>query len=128
MRFFRPIIAMLLVLAWVPATNSCALAAMFPQSFAHCADEDGDASKGVPCSSGCAKCVTLENGSDLSALQAITVDAPDWTEVSEWLRFALTLVEQEPQEVFPGLSPDERPPWQVIARTAPPVRGPSLAA
>ena len=126
MSFVRTLIAALLFLAWMPATNSCLVAAAFPEKISDSCPDEGDAA-----GSTCDKCAALENGFQLSLLQPITLDAPAFAEIawlSAMLRAAMREVSVEPLPTAITESPPARQLWTFVARTALPVRGPSLAA
>ena len=126
MPFVRILISALLFLAWMPATNSCLLAAALPECIPDCcANEGGDDS------ATCDKCAALENGFQLSLLQPITLDTPAFVEfawLSEILRVMAREVSDEPLPAAVDGSPPAMRLWTFVARTALPVRGPSLAA
>lgn len=122
----RTLIAALLFLAWMPATNSCLLAAVFPEKVANCCAHEGGED-----SDACHPCVTLENGFQLSLLQPLTLDVPAFVEsawLSEILRAMAREVSDEPHPAMTAESPPAARLWMLVVRTALPVRGPSLAA
>ena len=126
MPFVRTLIAALLFLAWMPATNSCLLASLFPEKVADCcANEGGDES------ATCDQCVTLENGFQRSLLQPLTLDTPTVVEdawLSEIMRAMQREVSDEPLRAVREAPPPSLRLWTFVVRTALPVRGPSLAA
>ena len=126
MPFVRTLIAALLFLAWMPATNSCLLAAAFPESIPDCCGNEGGGD-----SSTCAQCVTLENGFQRSLLQPLTLDTPTVVEdawLSEIMRAMQREVSDEPLRAVREAPPPSLRLWTFVVRTALPVRGPSLAA
>lgn len=121
----RTFIAALLFLAWLPATNSCLLAAAYPEKISDCCGEESGAS-GTTCD----KCATLENGCQRSQLQPLTVETPVFVEIfslSEILSEMARAVSDEPPPAEVGDSPLLRL-WTFVVSTALPVRAPSLAA
>jgi hypothetical protein len=123
MPFVRIIFAALLLMAWLPAANSCLLAAQFPNQIQDCCAEEGDA--------GCDSCTTLESGFQLSLLQAFLLPAPAATEIiclGELLRaLAAEVTDDVPASALES-PPEVQSLWEFVARTALPVRGPSLGA
>lgn len=129
MTFLRAIAAALLVLGCAAFSQMCLIASMAPEWTADCCEHEeparGDAGEPV-----CAQCIVLESGVDRVAPPLIAVSAPAvvWED-----RLALVLARLARQaEAVPELdtSPPEvlSPIWHFVARTALPVRGPSLVA
>ncbi|MGB8169551.1 MAG: hypothetical protein WCF18_18770 [Chthoniobacteraceae bacterium] len=129
MPFVRIIFAALLVMAWLPVANSCLLAAQFPNQIQDCC-----AGEGTPVGdsdAGCDSCTTLESGFPLSLLQAFILSAPAAAEATRLGELFRVLAAEVTDDV--PASALESPPaaqslWEFVARTALPVRGPSLAA
>ena len=134
MRLSRAIFAVVLALLWVPVTNSCAIAAAFPEWFApacECGQKHHE--DALPCggdAGDCAPCATLESGVNLAALAPVAVPQPAWVEsngLAELLR-KLAQLETDSLAETPPLPPAiPPPPWREDLKMAQPVRGPSLA-
>ncbi len=123
----RNSLLVLLFVAWFPAANACTLAAVFPQTFTVCCE--GDEGPGMPCESSCAGCVALENGFSLALLHPFLAPIPVRFEDAGLMRLFASLAAARVEQQAPAestLSPPEPPLWQFVARTALPVRGPSL--
>lgn len=126
MTALRRTIAALLLVAWLPAVNVCALVDAFPSGGADpCCETESSAP--VPTDT-CGDCTTLENGFRLSATGSLvpTLDRrPD-----AWLTSLLATLAGEaakkPLLFEHSAIPPEPPLWQFIARTAAPARGPSF--
>lgn len=129
---FRALIAALLLAGWLPALNWCALAAAFPGTLVDCCAQVAapDQSPGGA-EDDCETCATLENGFSPASLQPATLAAPTLLEEA-WLTESLRAL-ATPVDVMPPVFGAHSPPpaaglWHFLARTAAPVRGPSLAA
>lgn len=140
MRIFRALLSLLLALLWVPATNSCVIAATWPGLFpaaCSCAHGNDEGTGGeekrekVPCGSqDCSSCATLESGVNLAALTPAVVPPAAWHELA-----ALSQMLKLREKVASGLlaepppTPPVSPPRAVsdVVSMALPVRGPSLA-
>lgn len=148
MRAFRAFLAIALALLWVPMTNSCAIAAVWPGFFPvacecernePCSHEGGCSDEGcvpkdqkAPCpGQDCAPCATLESGVNLAALTPVVVPPATWQELAD---FALTLrvmaefADEQLSELPPCPSPSPPTATRDIVSMALPVRGPSLIA
>lgn len=123
----RIIVLALLLVAWLPAANACLLAVVFPQQFEEPCDDCGLG--GTTGDASCSECATLETGFCLSHLQPFAVTAPV-LRADEWLTALLLVVRMPVAEKAPPDAetspPLERSLWHFVARTALPVRGPSL--
>jgi hypothetical protein len=129
MPFLRTFFLALLLVAWIPATNACALAAAFPEAFQSCPEAEGAMQESsAPCDSACQECVSFEGGFPPSLAQVSAMPAPQFEDL--WLTRLLALLALRPvdESVPPAESPPrEIPLWHLVARTALPVRGPAFA-
>lgn len=130
MSFLRSIIAAVLLLGWLPAVNGCILASAFPSVIGDpCSQPCGGESSGLAGTNSCADCSTLEKGLSLSSLTPIAVPIPD-RRVDGWLTDLLIALAAKATSagsvIEHSFIPPEPPLWQLISRTALPVRGPSL--
>lgn len=129
MSFVRPIFIAILLVAWWPAVNGCALASALPQIFSDCCDNSPSDADGCSENS-CQKCVNLETGLAMSLLHAVKLQPPP-LRVDAWLINLQRLLSDQADVdmLLPACwhAPPERSLWQFIVRTALPVRGPSLA-
>jgi hypothetical protein len=121
----RLIITALALLAWLPATGHCLIAATLPVPDV-CCDHADDSAPAAPAD--CDQCLTLESGNPAPALAPVA-PFPAFAE-DAWLISLLRehLAAAALSPVF--APPDGRdlgpPRWMFVARTAVPVRGPSL--
>ena len=127
MSAFRRTIAAILFVAWLPAANVCALVEAFPTGGADpCCETESSAP--VPTDT-CSDCTTLENGFRLSTPAPLVPTLNQ--EPNAWLSSLLaTLALDAANKPLPfedSAGPPEPPLWQLVARTAAPARGPSLA-
>ena len=127
MSAFRHLIAALVLVAWLPAVNACAVANAFPATVAdNCCETESSAP--AP-SDSCADCNTLETGLPLSALVPLLAPIPD-RHANAWLTDLLAALTAEAANKAPlfehSAIPPEPPLWQFVARTAAPARGPSF--
>lgn len=133
MSLVRTIFAVLLVLTWFPSSNACLLASAIPGEKSGCCEHEEEKQEGGCDESGtCAKCAPLENGCRLASLEPYVAPVPWFTE-SEWLTELLRKrTEEIPKELSMAMGNSPPPPqqalWNYVARTALPVRGPSLLA
>lgn len=128
MSLVRPIVVALLLLAWGPAVNRCVLAAAAPQIFSDCCDDS--AGGGCDCSqNSCQQCVNVETGLTTSLLHAVKVEplAKENVWQTRILRLLSERSDLNAQVVDYCYTPPERPLWHFVARTALPVRGPSIS-
>lgn len=127
MSLLRLIIIALLLVVWLPTGNACTLAAVFPENFSDCCDQN-EATESS-CSS-CAECATLEKAVAAFPLQPFAPRVLQQRE-DEWLTRLMLLLSARAEIRLPLIefcsSPPERPLWQLIVSTALPVRGPSVA-
>jgi hypothetical protein len=127
MSLVRPVVIVLLLLAWGPAVNRCVLAAAAPQIFSDCCD---DSAGGCDCSqNSCQQCVNVETGLATSLLHAVKVEPLVKEDVwqTRILRLLSERSDANAQIVDYCYTPPERPLWHFIVRTALPVRGPSIS-
>ena len=132
MRTFRSILCIVLALLWVPVTNGCAIAALYPGIFPSACECDRSVEdEGQPYGgTDCFACATLESGVNLVALAPVTVPQAVWAESGSFAELLRKLAQletdslAEPPPLPPAIPP---PPWREDLKMALPVRGPSFA-
>lgn len=130
MTIVRTIIAALLVLAWLPATNSCLIAATFSDKVEDCCNPDeGQGDDGSGGTNSCDRCITMENGFPLTLLDLSALPAPLLFEIEslgDLLRALAAEVSLEIPPAYREAPPPVRALLHFVLRTAQPVRGPSV--
>ena len=127
----RAILTALALLVWFPASGHCVLmAALSPEPLEDCCDEaPGSGDTSLPDGCSCTKCVTLETGVNSAVFQVLMAASPMWR-VDETLTLVLAAsMRSEMGSVGPFAEPPRRSvaEWIFVARTALPVRAPSIA-
>lgn len=132
MPFLRALIAAVLFMAWMPATNACALAGFLPGQVEDCCEHDQNTdSSGCDGVKSCATCVALENGVQRDLLQPFSLPSPTFAELELLSQFFESVAADVVDELPPVRSdhpPLQAPLWHFVSRTAVPVRGPSALA
>jgi hypothetical protein len=137
MPLLRSILSALLLLSCLSGASQCLLAGAMEREEAGktempcCPAERTAPGVPAPAEGCCMKCVTLESGVNLDSLRVLSVAMPVFV-VDE--AFSKVLEELNRQAVAAPVGEVEASPprllpvWQLVARTALPVRGPSLLA
>lgn len=129
MSSLRVIVTVLLLLAWLPATNACFLASAFPDQMAECcSSEQGGVVKGIDGNNGCETCVLPENGSQESAHFTFVLSEPFFSEIEHLSRLLWTFAAETALEQPQRSAEPQQALWHFVLRTALPVRGPSFPA
>jgi hypothetical protein len=123
----RSLFAALLLMGWLFATNTCLLAASGWVKMEHCCEDEGSG----PVETNCAQCVTLQSGLHLES--ALHAELPPPVQLVCWELQALLAGLNVPRVSLLSVAESVGPPgsiklWHFVARTALPVRAPSLFA
>lgn len=126
--FLRAILVLLIVLGCAAFSQTCLITNLASAQLVDCCEHELPSSDSG--SSACAQCVTLESGVDRVAPNVVSLTAPTLiTDVLLSAVMALVVDQAEHQPVLDTSAPaDFSPLWHFVARTALPVRGPSLIA
>lgn len=125
MKAFGRVLLVLILIGWVPATNMCVLASVYPQVFSDCcstgtSDSDDDC---------CSSCMALENGlvpwTSHSLVQVVLVRASD---LSANKPIALLVDNKQSCSEFFSSPPELLKTWQFSFRAALAPRAPSLVS
>lgn len=127
MPFPRYLLALLVLMGWLYATNETLLAASGVVKMEHCCEDDDSSSGPIECN--CAQCVTLGSGLHLGSADSVDLPPPVLAVCWELQSLLAELNSTEApvaDTIEPAAPPGCIKVWQLVANTSLPVRGPSL--
>jgi len=130
MSLLRSSILALLLIGWLPTTNSCIIAAAFPTAFADCCTSGDASGSDDGC---CTSCAQFESGVLASTPQPVVVPSIPLRHDDAWLERLLSRLSAESEREWTRTDFSYSPPellttWQFSLRAAPAPRAPSLGS